>query len=63
MPANIKVLLVDDEATIVEVFSEALKIGGFEVITASNGTEGLAKAKTENPLIILLDHFLNPDTV
>src|SRR5579859_1776642 len=55
-----KVLLVDDEAAIVEVFSQALKAGGFDVITASNGNEGISKAKSEKPDIILLDQIL-PD--
>ncbi len=55
-----KVLLVDDEAAIVEVFSEALKTAGFDVFTASNGNEGLAKARSQSPDIILLDQIL-PD--
>jgi two-component system alkaline phosphatase synthesis response regulator PhoP len=54
-PANFKILLVDDEADIVEFISYNLKKEGFNVFTASNGEEGLAKAIKERPQLILLD--------
>ncbi|MHB1552802.1 MAG: response regulator [Acidimicrobiales bacterium] len=51
-----RVLLVDDEELIREVAEVALaKVGGWEVLTASSGEEGLGKAVAERPDAILLD--------
>ena len=50
-----KVLIVDDEADMREVFSIRLEINNFEVITAKDGEEGLEKAKKEKPDLIVLD--------
>lgn len=49
------VLLVDDDLTLREMYSEQLKAEGFEVITAKDGEEALAQAKENRPNIILLD--------
>ena len=50
-----KILVVDDEPDIVETVSFMLQARNFDVITASDGLEGLAKVRTENPDLILLD--------
>lgn len=50
-----RVLVVDDESDIVSTIQYRLKFGEFDVITASNGQEGLEKAEKEKPDIILLD--------
>ncbi|MHB1716097.1 MAG: response regulator [Acidimicrobiales bacterium] len=51
-----RVLLVDDEELIREVAEVSLaKVGGWEVLTASSGEEGLGKAVAEHPDAILLD--------
>lgn len=55
-----KILLIDDDKDLSTVFETALKKSGFEVVLAATGEEGLAKAKTENPSLILLDQIL-PD--
>jgi len=55
-----KVLLVDDDEALIEVFSTALKQDGFETVTAPDGKTGIEKAKTENPDLVLLDQVL-PD--
>lgn len=55
-----KILLIDDDQDLSTVFETALKKSGFEVILAATGGEGLAKAKSENPNLILLDQIL-PD--
>lgn len=52
---NIKILLVDDEPDILEFVGYNLKKEGFEIETASNGVEGLKKAKIFRPDLILLD--------
>ena len=50
-----KILLVDDEQDILEIISYNLEKEGYHVSTASNGNEGIAKAKEILPDLILLD--------
>ena len=50
-----RVLVVDDEADIVSTVKYRLEFNEFEVVTAINGKEGLEKAASEKPDIILLD--------
>ncbi|NLN34207.1 MAG: response regulator transcription factor [Flavobacteriaceae bacterium] len=52
---KIKILLVDDEPDILEFLSYNLVKEGYEVFTASDGAEGIKKAKIEKPDLILLD--------
>ena len=53
--ALVRILLVDDEPDLVELIQCRLRANSFDVITASNGQEGLEKAAKEKPDIILLD--------
>lgn len=55
-----KVLLIDDDEDLLVVFSAALQKDGFQVTSTTTGQDGLSKAKTEKPDIILLDQVL-PD--
>jgi CheY-like chemotaxis protein len=50
-----KVLMIDDDPEFVEAISNLLDAKGYDVHTASNGKEGIEKAKAQNPDIILLD--------
>lgn len=50
-----KVLVVDDEASIVNIISYNLKKEGYDVITAEDGERGLELAISENPDLVLLD--------
>jgi CheY-like chemotaxis protein len=51
-----QILLIDDEYDIRAVVQLTLKtVGGWEVVTASSGNEGLIKAAAEQPDVILLD--------
>lgn len=50
-----KVLIVDDEKNIVDIIAFNLKKEGYQVITASDGEEGVRKTFEENPDLILLD--------
>ena len=52
---DIKILLVDDEPDILEILSYNLSAEGYEVFTAKNGVEGVAKAKKKEPHLIILD--------
>jgi DNA-binding response OmpR family regulator len=56
-----KVLLIDDDEDLVNIFSAALEKEGFNTVYSLMGEEGIAKAKTEKPDVILLDQVL-PDT-
>ena len=51
----IKILIVDDEASIVESLAEILESVGYEVTTATSGGEAINKAKQVNPEILLSD--------
>ena len=50
-----KILVIDDEVQLVEMVQMRLEAAGYEVVTASNGQEGLEKAKSIEPDIILCD--------
>ena len=50
-----KILVVDDERDLVETLVFRLEALGYAVLTAYNGQEGLDKARTEKPDLILLD--------
>ena len=50
-----KVLIVDDESDMLEIVSYNLESAGYEVYTASNGIEGIALAKEQQPQLIILD--------
>ncbi|MDR2650499.1 MAG: response regulator transcription factor [Clostridiales bacterium] len=52
---NSKILVVDDEKSIVDIISYNLKKEGYEVITAYDGQQGLKIAMAEAPDLILLD--------
>ena len=53
-----KILVVDDEQSIVTLLQYNLEQAGFEVITAMDGNEGRILAETESPDIIVLDLML-----
>jgi two-component system cell cycle response regulator DivK len=50
-----RILIVDDRPTSRELLRTALKPQGYEVIEASDGSEGLLKAQDHLPDLILLD--------
>ena len=53
-----RVLVVDDEADLVRILQFGLQSMGYQVETASDGQEGLKKAREMKPDIILLDLML-----
>jgi DNA-binding response OmpR family regulator len=53
-----KVLIIDDEVDLVETIRFPLELEGFQVLAAYNGEEGLNRARSENPDLILLDLML-----
>ncbi len=55
-----RILLVDDEPDIIETISFMLQSRDYLVSIASGGQEGIDKAKTEHPDLLLLD-IMMPD--
>ncbi len=50
-----KVLIIEDEQLLYEMYKFVLVRNNFEVVIATNGEDGIEKAKTLRPDIILLD--------
>ncbi|MGB7981355.1 MAG: response regulator transcription factor [Candidatus Nanopelagicales bacterium] len=50
-----RLLIVDDEPNIVELLSASLRFAGFEVQTATNGTQALRAAAVSAPDLVVLD--------
>jgi two-component system response regulator MprA len=53
-----KVLVIDDEPAIVELFTDYLNGQGFDVIAAGGGAEGLDRLGADRPDIVLLDMLM-----
>jgi two-component system OmpR family response regulator len=53
-------LVVDDEATILELLAGSLRLAGFEVVTAASGAEAVRVAASSRPDLVLLDVMM-PD--
>ena len=58
--APARLLVVDDEATILELLSGSLRLAGFEVVTAASGAEAVRAAASDRPDLVLLDVMM-PD--
>jgi CheY-like chemotaxis protein len=55
---SLKILLIEDDDLILDLYERLLTQQGFEVDKAVDGDSGLAKAKQELPDVILLDILL-----
>ena len=53
-----KILVVDDEKTMVDIIKYALEKAGFKVIEAYDGEEALERARKETPDLVILDIML-----
>lgn len=53
-----RILIVDDEEDIVNVLRFRLEANNYAVLSASEGQEGLNKARTEKPDLVILDLML-----
>ena len=53
-----KILLIEDEKVLAEMYKEKLILAGFEVILSPESEEGLKLAKKEKPDLIILDILL-----
>jgi DNA-binding response OmpR family regulator len=54
-----KILVVDDEKDVVEVLKLVLGKNGYEVLAATSGMDGLARAQSALPDLILLDIMMH----
>jgi CheY-like chemotaxis protein len=50
-----KLLIIEDDPLMSRMYQKIFSFEGFQVDTASNGQDGLAKVKVDNPTLILLD--------
>ena len=59
-PDPTRLLVVDDEPTILGLLSGSLRFAGYDVVTATSGTEALRAATSQRPDLVLLDVMM-PD--
>lgn len=50
-----KILLIDDDASLLVTLSDFLRFEGYEVVTADSGEQGLKRLARVNPDLIILD--------
>lgn len=50
-----KILIIEDDPNLIELYETKFVMEGYEVISAPDGAAGLEKAASEQPAIILLD--------
>jgi two-component system alkaline phosphatase synthesis response regulator PhoP len=55
-----RILIVDDEAHILQMLEIRLKKNGFDVLTASTGESALSQVRSTRPDLILLDVMMPP---
>ncbi len=55
---NKKILVIEDDPSTLRLIKYTLQQEGYEVLTVPNGLEGLRKAKSEQPDLIILDVML-----
>jgi DNA-binding response OmpR family regulator len=53
-----RILLVDDDAEIIESLRYALTAKGYEILVARDGNQGLAMADREDPDLVILDMMM-----
>jgi two-component system, OmpR family, response regulator len=59
-PDAARLLVVEDEQTILELLSGSLRFAGFDVVTAASGAEALRAVAASRPDLVLLDVMI-PD--
>jgi two-component system OmpR family response regulator len=59
-PAEAKLLVVEDDPNILELLSASLRFAGFEVATATTGSQAVNAARARRPDLVVLDVML-PD--
>lgn len=54
-PKPKKILVADDEPTLLQLVAFTLRLEGYEVVTAQNGLEAVEKTQREGPDLVVLD--------
>ena len=49
------IILIDDDETLIDMYSTKLGLSGFNVLTASNGNEGFDLVSANTPNLVLTD--------
>ena len=49
------IILIDDDETLIDMYSTKLGLSGFNVLTASNGNEGFNLVSANTPNLVLTD--------
>ena len=57
-----KILIVDDEEDVTTFVGTLLEDNGYSVIKAADGKQGMAKAKSDSPDLIILDICMPEET-
>ncbi|MFM7078114.1 MAG: response regulator transcription factor [Planctomycetaceae bacterium] len=57
-PPGRRILLVDDDAEIVESMRAVLESKGYEILVGRDGNQGLLLAERENPDLVILDMMM-----
>ena len=57
-PKSKRILLVDDDAEIVESMKLALEAKGYQILIARDGNQGLAMAERADPDLVILDMMM-----
>ena len=55
---KLKILVVEDEQILAEMYQDKFKKEGFEVIVAKDGKEGIKMMREQKPALVLLDILL-----
>ena len=55
MPKGTKILMVDDDKMLIDLYKERLELAGYQVEVSRDGEEGLAKIHQVKPDLVLLD--------
>lgn len=58
MPNNFKILVVEDDSFLSQMYSAKLKLEGYQVLAAFDGEKALRLVKKDRPDLILLDLML-----
>jgi two-component system alkaline phosphatase synthesis response regulator PhoP len=53
-----RILICDDDPLLIELMSFRLEAKGFDVLTAMDGVEALAKVASEQPSLVVLDAMM-----
>jgi two-component system alkaline phosphatase synthesis response regulator PhoP len=53
-----KILVIEDDPATLRLIDYSLRHGGYQVLTASNGLEGMRKVQYEKPDLVILDVML-----